>query len=91
MRIVPLGINKTQKENYCMISLCVVSQMVKFIAPGTAMQEGFRTEDSENSQILTDIKSEKIKRLWTFALQHGTYSQLPGIIHLRICQKTDPS
>lgn len=25
------------------------------------MQEGFRIEDSETSQILTDIKSEKIK------------------------------
>lgn len=55
------------------------------------MQEGFRIEDSENSQILADIKSDKIKIPWTFALQHGTYSQLPGVTHLRICQKTDPS
>lgn len=91
LRIVPLGINKTHKENYRMILFMCGIPNGQVIAPGTAMQEGFRIEDSENSQILTDIKSEKIKRLWTFPLQHGTYSQLPSIIHLRICQKTDPS
>lgn len=56
MRVVPTGISKTQKENYCMISfMCRVlnCQVYSIRALNGGCQEGSRLEDSED---VTDVK-----------------------------------